>query len=748
MNKHGKFRGLLVLGLLLSARLAMADTAAFWQQQDYQPVFYDFNQDQIPDLLLQAKSDRLPSLLVLGEFSRNEVMFLQKNSRQLPVKISGMNWSASDAQLLPLRTQAKGPAGLLVIFSKRQQAMMFQAKDRQLDFSNPITKFDASQWPFLTKVSDFDLQAGDFDNDGIDEILQLGKLSGEHEILKIQSNSRLLSKQKNKRKVAWGVQGKSRIIVRDFNKDGAADIFALAKQPGSPHYLLLSGKSTELFDVEAETVPATLGGMPWFDDSSGTMVVKLLHEQRPALLRFYNHEEKTSSADGSCLGWLYDPVEKNSQEYCPDPSGLQQGAAQSFVAEQGPEKSTMSLKASAPPRLEDCPIVESAVYQQGHNRQPFNSWCPPPVPKTPQSPPQFSSSSYAVNQTFSMQLPNTWDLSALTYDVWAVRSGVFVNFAGAIAPGGNFSLPAVTASGRLEVAGSYEVMYRSCNGDGCSGFSPSAALTIFSPPTEYLVTTQAGTGGSISPTSRSVPHGSTTSFTVTPQSGFTANQPTGCGTGSWANNIYTTPAITSACNVNATFTAVPVNHQVTASAGTGGSISPTSRSVPHGSTTSFTVTAHSGFTANQPTGCGTGSWVNNIYTTPAITGACNVNATFTALPVNHQVTASAGTGGSISPTSRSVPHGSTTSFTVTPQSGFTANRPTGCGNGSWANNTYTTPAITAPCAVSATFTSATPTLQAIFLHTDVLGSVIAETDANGVLIKKTEYKPFGQSIDN
>jgi hypothetical protein len=37
--------------------------------------------------------------------------------------------------------------------------------------------------------------------------------------------------------------------------------------------------------------------------------------------------------------------------------------------------------------------------------------------------------------------------------------------------------------------------------------------------------------------------------------------------------------------------------------------------------------------------------------------------------------------------------------------------------------------------------------QVIYLHTDALGSVIAETDANGNVIKRTEYKPFGESKD-
>ncbi|MGP9802142.1 hypothetical protein [Rheinheimera sp. NSM] len=34
-----------------------------------------------------------------------------------------------------------------------------------------------------------------------------------------------------------------------------------------------------------------------------------------------------------------------------------------------------------------------------------------------------------------------------------------------------------------------------------------------------------------------------------------------------------------------------------------------------------------------------------------------------------------------------------------------------------------------------------------YLHTDVLGSVIAESDSGGNIIKKTDYKPFGQNSD-
>lgn len=72
----------------------------------------------------------------------------------------------------------------------------------------------------------------------------------------------------------------------------------------------------------------------------------------------------------------------------------------------------------------------------------------------------------------------------------------------------------------------------------------------------YTVSASAGANGSISPSSRTVSHGSNTTFTVTPSAGYTASA-SGCG-GSLSGSTYTTGAITSTCIVSATFAAAPV----------------------------------------------------------------------------------------------------------------------------------------------------------------------------------------------
>ena len=69
---------------------------------------------------------------------------------------------------------------------------------------------------------------------------------------------------------------------------------------------------------------------------------------------------------------------------------------------------------------------------------------------------------------------------------------------------------------------------------------------------------------------------------------------------------------------------------VTATAGSGGAISPANRTVERGATTTFTVTAESGWEIASVSGCG-GSLSGDTYTTGPITAACPVRATFNQL---------------------------------------------------------------------------------------------------------------------
>lgn len=87
----------------------------------------------------------------------------------------------------------------------------------------------------------------------------------------------------------------------------------------------------------------------------------------------------------------------------------------------------------------------------------------------------------------------------------------------------------------------------SCGGGGQSSGSQAPALS-------FAVTPSAGVGGEISPnTPQTITQGSTTSFTVTPDSGYRVSGVDGTCGGSLSGNSYTTSAITAACTVEAAF---------------------------------------------------------------------------------------------------------------------------------------------------------------------------------------------------
>lgn len=187
--------------------------------------------------------------------------------------------------------------------------------------------------------------------------------------------------------------------------------------------------------------------------------------------------------------------------------------------------------------------------------------------------------------------------------------------------------------------------------------------------------------------------GETTTYTVTTDPGYRATV-TGCN-GTLRGNIYTTGPVTGNCEVSATFDII--QYAVTGIGSVNGSITPARQMVDHGTTATFAVTPDSGYTATV-TGCN-GTLKGSTYTTGTITGNCAVSAAFTLL--QYPVTAIGNTNGSITPARQLVDHGSTTTFRVTPNSGYRA-KVTGCG-GRLKGAVYTTGPIISSCEVSATF---------------------------------------------
>ncbi len=225
---------------------------------------------------------------------------------------------------------------------------------------------------------------------------------------------------------------------------------------------------------------------------------------------------------------------------------------------------------------------------------------------------------------------------------------------------------------------------------------PGTAVDQYVP--QYTVTPTISSQGYFLPwTSQLVRQGDSVGLQVQSNTGWIATTATGCG-GMLAGTTYTTGPVTQDCTVSAGFA---VAHTVTATAGGGGSISPSgAQPVADGATASFTVTPQANYQIASVTGCG-GALVQSLYTTAAVTQNCTVTASFA--PILHTVTAAAQSGGSISPAGAvSVAQGQTRAFNLTPDAGYRIAGVTGCG-GSLAGSTFTTAAVMGACNVQGRF---------------------------------------------
>jgi prepilin-type N-terminal cleavage/methylation domain-containing protein len=210
----------------------------------------------------------------------------------------------------------------------------------------------------------------------------------------------------------------------------------------------------------------------------------------------------------------------------------------------------------------------------------------------------------------------------------------------------------------------------------------------------YDITATSGGGGTVTPTGKtSVVAGSNQAYSITPFSSYGILLLVVDGQSITPVTSYTFSSVARTHTISATFT--PVYALTISTAGTGSGTVTGAATYNYNTAVTATATASTGSTFSGWSGdCNSGGQVT-------MTSAKTCTATF-ALN-SYTVNATAGSGGTVTaPTSKSVNHGSTTTFTITANTGYTASA-SGCG-GSLSGTTYTTGTITAACTVAATFT--------------------------------------------
>ncbi len=168
------------------------------------------------------------------------------------------------------------------------------------------------------------------------------------------------------------------------------------------------------------------------------------------------------------------------------------------------------------------------------------------------------------------------------------------------------------------------------------------------------------------------------------------------------------------------------NFTITASAGNGGTISPSGAvTVGQGASKTFVIVASSGYTISSVIVDGVSVGAVSSYTFPSVKAAHTISASFTPTsPTSYTITASAGTGGTISPSGVvSVSQGASKTFAIAASSGYTISSVVVDGVSVGAVPSYTFPSVMAAHTINAVFapvSSATFTIgySTVFSSTD------------------------------
>ena len=231
--------------------------------------------------------------------------------------------------------------------------------------------------------------------------------------------------------------------------------------------------------------------------------------------------------------------------------------------------------------------------------------------------------------------------------------------------------------------------------------------------TQYYLTMNTGSGGGVSPSSGYYNSGQSVQISGNASSGYTFSNWAGNGSGSYSGSGNpATVTMNGPITETASFTSIPVNYTITASAGTGGTISPSgSVSVISGGSQTFTITPNSGYQVSSVTVDGVNQGAITSYTFSNVTGNHTISVMFSQ--ITYTITATAGTGGTISPSgSVTVAYGGNQSFAITPNSGYQVSSVTVDGVNQGAITSYTFSNVSGNHTISATFSQITYTITA------------------------------------
>jgi hypothetical protein len=224
--------------------------------------------------------------------------------------------------------------------------------------------------------------------------------------------------------------------------------------------------------------------------------------------------------------------------------------------------------------------------------------------------------------------------------------------------------------------------------------------------TTYTINASAGVGGTISPSGIvNVISGSAKTFAIAVSAGYSINDVVVDGVSKGALASYAFSNVSANHSISATFSPIIPIYTITATAGTGGSITPSGVvSVASGTAKTFTIAASAGYSINDVVVDGVSKGALVSYTFSNISANHSISASFSPIIPIYTITATAGTGGSITPSGAvSVTSGTAKTFAIAASAGYSINDVVVDGVSKGAISTFTFSNIVANHSIAASF---------------------------------------------
>ncbi|MCJ8273496.1 MAG: FG-GAP-like repeat-containing protein [Psychrosphaera sp.] len=261
-------RSALAITLALCSTVAFAQQTPEWSTDTHHPHFADIDGDGVSDLLLQAKTTANSNMLLLGQTKQNTVNINLTNAIVVLGDIDG-----------------DGHSDLFVVYPDQQTAMTYLGNAQGLQ-SIAAHQYNVESLGWLNDAADVSLLAGDFDGDGKQDILVVDEKK--HYMMHAGIDGQLSVVQTINGNAKWGSKRTERWIVRDFDGDGLADIFAQAKKQNQKHTITYADKNGFLKNKNSHKIKAKITDVDWNSDDFSIGAGNINDDKAIELIRYNN----------------------------------------------------------------------------------------------------------------------------------------------------------------------------------------------------------------------------------------------------------------------------------------------------------------------------------------------------------------------------------------------------------------------------------------------------------------------------